>query len=357
MTDRPVPTSLEVSMRAHRLALLTVLLTGWPWGIAAADTIRNLFKDVDGAVIVIQTNRKETVGGPEQKPTTLAGMGSGVLISSDGKVMTAAHLVQTADEVTAHFQTGEVVKAKVVTSDPSADVALLQLERVPPNNEVAKLGNSDAAEVGDQVFVVGAPLGLGHTLTVGHISARHRPKTMYGGLAQAEFFQTDAAINQGNSGGPMFNMAGEVIGIVSHIISKSGGFEGLGFVVTSSVARRLLLEKNPYWSGVEGFLLSGDLARVFNLTQPAGLLVQRISARSPAAEIGLRPGSMPAVIEGQSILVGGDVVLEVQGVPIVADGSSTTVIRDRLASLKSGDIARVTVLRGGEKKELTRKVP
>nr|MBI3613836.1 trypsin-like peptidase domain-containing protein [Nitrospirota bacterium] len=254
-------------MKMRPILWCALALAGWPWGNADADTLRQMFKEVDGAVIVIQTNRKETVGGPQQKPTTLAGMGSGVLISADGKVMTAAHLVQTADEVTAHFQTGEVVKAQVVTSEPSADVALLQLERVPPHTEVARLGNSDAAEVGDQVFVVGAPLGLGHTLTVGHISARHKPKTMYGGLAQAEFFQTDAAINQGNSGGPMFNMAGEVIGIVSHIISKSGGFEGLGFVVTSSVARRVLLEKNPYWSGVEGFLLSGDLAKVFNLPQ------------------------------------------------------------------------------------------
>ncbi|MBM4133435.1 MAG: trypsin-like serine protease [Nitrospira sp.] len=344
-------------MTIRVILLLSLVLAGWPCRPAGADTLSQMFKEVDGAVIVIKTNRKETVGGLEQKPTTLAGMGSGVLISADGKVMTAAHLVQTADEVTVHFQTGEVVKAKVVTSEPSADVALLQLERVPPNNEVARLGNSDEAEVGDQVFVVGAPLGLGHTLTVGHISARHKPNTMYGGLSRAEFFQTDAAINQGNSGGPMFNMAGEVIGIVSHILSKSGGFEGMGFVVTSSVARRVLLEKNPYWSGVEGFLLSGDLAKAFNLPQPAGLLVQRISARSPAAEAGLRPGSIPAVIEGQAILVGGDIVLEVQGVPIVGDGSSTTVIRDRLGNLKSGDVARVMVLRGGEKKELTRKVP
>jgi S1-C subfamily serine protease len=83
-------------------------------------------------------------------------------------------------------------------------------------------------------------------LTVGHISARHKPDTMYGGMARVEFLQIDAAINEGNSGGPMFNMSGDVIGIVSHIISKSGGFEGLGFVVTSSVARRVLLEKNPY---------------------------------------------------------------------------------------------------------------
>lgn len=343
-------------MRIRLIAPLTVTLLMWPWVHAEAETLRKVFKRVDGSVIVIQTSHSEVVVGPRQL-TSLPGQGSGVLISADGKVMTAAHLVQTADEITAQFQTGEEVKARIITSDPAADVALLQLEKVPPKAVVAKLGDSDEVEVGDEVFIVGAPLGIGHTLTVGHISARHRPNTMYGGMARAEFFQTDAAINQGNSGGPMFNMAGEVIGIVSHIISKSGGFEGLGFVVTSDMARRLLLERNPFWTGVEGYLLSGDLARVFNLPQPAGLLVQRVSSRSPAARIGLRPGTMTAVIEGQPLLVGGDIVLEVLGVPVVSDGSSYSVIRDRLGALKPGDEVRVTVLRGGEKKELTMKLP
>lgn len=344
-------------MKTRLIVLLTLTLLACPWQSAEAETLRKVFKKVDGAVIVIQTNHKDVVVGPEKRFTSLPGLGSGVLISADGKVLTAAHLIQTADEVSAQFENGEIVKAKVVSSDPSADVALLQLERVPPGNKVAKLGDSDAVEVGDEVFVVGAPLGFSHSLTVGYISARHKPNTMYGGMARAEFFQTDAAINEGNSGGPMFNMQGEVIGIVSHIISKSGGFEGLGFVVTSAIARQILLEKNPYWSGVEGYLIAGDLAKVFNLPKPAGMLIQRVSSQSSAALVGLRPGSIIATINGQSLLVGGDIVLEIQGVPILPDGVSSSVIRDRMTQLKSGDEIKVVVLRAGETKTLTTRVP
>ena len=154
-----------------------------------------------------------------------------MLISKDGKVLTAAHVVQTADTVSVEFPNGEIVKAKVVSSEPPADIALLQLERVPASAVVAKLGDSDQVGVADQIFVVGAPYGISHTLTVGHISARRTPGGEQSELGLAEFFQTDAAVNQGNFGGPMFNMNGEVIGIVSHILSQSGGFEGLGFAV------------------------------------------------------------------------------------------------------------------------------
>ncbi|MBM4123738.1 MAG: trypsin-like serine protease [Nitrospira sp.] len=344
-------------MSIRLMVLLTLMFLACPWQDAEAETLRKIFKQVDGSVLVIQTNHRDVVAGPEKTLTSLPGLGSGVLISADGKVMTAAHLVQTADDIMVQFGNGELVKAKVVSSDPSADVALLQLEKVPPQSKVAQFGDSDAVEVGDEIFVVGAPLGLGHTLTVGHISARHKPNTMYGGTSRAEFFQTDAAINEGNSGGPMFNMKGEVIGIVSHIISKSGGFEGLGFVVTSTMARRLLLERNPYWSGVDGYLLTGNLAKAFNLPQSAGMLIQRISTKSSAAKLGLRPGTIMAVLDGHPVLVGGDIVLEVQGIQIVPDGASYSVIRDRMTQLKSGDEIKLVVLRGGERSVLTTLVP
>jgi S1-C subfamily serine protease len=344
-------------MKTCLLACAGVILFLSPSFPAQAESLRQIFKQVDGAVVIVQTNHKEVVVAPQRQLTSLPGIGSGVLISKDGKVMTAAHLIQSADEISVEFQTGERVKARILSSDPAADIALLQIEKVPDKAAPANLGDSDEVEVGDQVFIVGAPLGLGHTLSVGHVSARHRPNTMYGAMARAEFFQTDAAINQGNSGGPMFNMSGEVIGIVSHILSKSGGFEGLGFVVTSDMARRLLMERNPFWTGVEGYLLAEDMAKVFNLPQAAGILVQRVSPRSPAALIGVKPGTLTATIEGQSFLVGGDIVLEVQGVPIVPDGSSYSVIRERLGKLKPGDQAMVTVLRGGKKLELAAKLP
>jgi S1-C subfamily serine protease len=262
---------------------------------------------------------------------------------------------QTVDEITVEFLNGHVSPARVVGSEP-ADLALLQLDSVPEGMAVATLGDSDAVEVGDQVFIVGAPYGIGHTLTVGHISARHKPNTVYSGMALAEFLQTDAAINQGNSGGPMFNLRGEIIGIVSHIISKSGGFEGLGFVVTSKIARRLLLERRSFWSGVDGYVLTGELARVFNLPQSVGLLVQRVAAQSPAAQAGLLGGSVRATIGGATLTVGGDVVLDVQGLPITGR-SSYEAIQARLSQLHPGVPITITVLRGGRRVELIGHLP
>lgn len=341
-------------MAKYVFVILMMAVAGWP-SLSMADgskSLRDVFRQVDPSVVVIETNSHKVVTGPKMQLATLPGLGSGVLISADGKIMTAAHVVQTADEIKVRFHNGEVSTASVLTSDPAADLALLQLAQVPAGAAVARLGDSDEAEVGDEVFVVGAPLGMSHTLTVGHISARRKPNTMFGDISRAEFFQTDAAINQGNSGGPMFNMAGEVVGIVSHIMSKSGGFEGLGFVVTANLARKLLLNQNPVWSGVEGFILSGDLAKVFNLPQNAGMLVQRVALNSPAARLGLKAGTMTAVIEGEPMIVGGDVVLEVQGVPVTGDGAGYLVIRDRLTRLRSGDAITVVVWRNGRKEEL-----
>src|SRR5262249_45995825 len=153
------------------------------------------------------------------------------------------------DEISVEFLGGETVTARVDASEPAADLSLLQLDRVPPVATVSPLADSDTVRVGDQVAIVGAPYGLSHSLSVGWISARWAPNTVYRTMPLAEFFQTDAVINTGNSGGPMFDMNGAVIGLVSHNISKSGGSEGLGFVVTVNTAKKLLLEKRSVWSG------------------------------------------------------------------------------------------------------------
>lgn len=350
----------EVIVTRPLVGIIVIVLAGWWPSVSTAEqakSLREVFKQVDPSVVVVETNSHRVVTGPKMQLATLPGLGSGVLISADGKVMTAAHVVQTADEIKVQFKNGEVSTATVLTSDAATDVALLQLAQVPAGAVAAKLGDSDEAEVGDEVFIVGAPLGMSHTLTVGHISARRKPNTMFGDMSRSEFFQTDAAINQGNSGGPMFNLDGEVVGVVSHIMSKSGGFEGLGFVVTSNLARRILLQQNQFWSGVESVMLSGDLAQVFNLPQNAGLLVQRVASNSPAAQLGLKPGTMAAVIEGDSMIVGGDIVLEVQDVPVTDDGAGYLVIRDRLTRLRSGDTITVVVWRHGRKETLTAKRP
>lgn len=333
------------------VALAAVLLAHAP--PAAGQTVGQAFKRVNRSVVVVRTTESEINA---RDLVSVPGVGSGVLISPDGKVLTAAHVVHTADEINVEFLDGTIVRATVIGSEPEADVALLRLDRVPEAAVVATLGDSDGAEVGDQVFVVGAPYGIGHTLTVGHISARHKPNTIYSGMSLAEFLQTDAAINQGNSGGPMFSMAGEVIGVVSHIISKSGGFEGLGFVVTSNMARRLLLERRSFWSGLDGFVLSGALARAFNLPQPVGLLVQRVAQNSPSAITGLRGGTMKATIDGRTITVGGDIILEVQGIPITGR-TSYEQIQERLGRLHPGAQLTITILRDGSRTELLGRLP
>ena len=217
------------------------------------------------------------------------------------------------------------------------------------------LGDSGKVEVGDQIFIVGAPYGLSHTLTVGHLSARHQPNTIYSELAGAEFLQTDAAINEGNSGGPMFNLTGEVIGIVSHIISKSGGFEGLGFVVSANMVRTLLFEQRSFWSGMQGFVLRDQLAKIFNVPQSTAVLVQRVAAGSPAERTGLRPGTRKATIDGQTFLVGGDIILSVGGIQVGEPGSRERIITMR-QQLVPGSPLTIVVLRDGRRVELTSRV-
>jgi S1-C subfamily serine protease len=275
-------------------------------------------------------------------------LGSGVLISSDGKILTAAHLVQAADATMVEFSDGELIPARVLGAVRNADVALLQLEHTAAKTVAAPLGDSDKMAVGDEVFVIGAPYGLSHTLTAGHISSRHSPDNKISDTSLTEFLQTDAAINEGNSGGPMFNMSGEVIGIVSNILSKSGGSEGLGFAATSNMARQLLLDQKPFWLGVEGILLKGDLARSLNVSQPAALLVQRVAAQSPAARAGIRAGSVRANIEGEDLVLGGDIILSINGLPFEATNGNSTGLYASLNKLKAGDSFEIKILRQGQ---------
>jgi S1-C subfamily serine protease len=239
--------------------------------------------------------------------------------------------------------------AEVVGSDTVSDVALLDLRGDPPADaHVAALGDSDAVRIGQRVFVVGAPRGISHTLTVGHVSARHKPERTVHTFFDTELFQTDAAINQGNSGGPMFNMDGEVIGVVSHIVSRSGGSEGLGFAVTSNVVRELLIDTPAVWTGIEVIRVSGPLARILNLPdEREGLLVQHVARKSPLGSVGLRGGKYVASISGERFVAGGDVILEVGGMRVGGEDTFDD-IRRLVRGLKDGDRVDIMILRGGE---------
>ena len=320
-------------------------------GPLEAQTVRDLFKKVTPSVVVIRAKGRDVTTGGQIGFTET---GSGVLISKDGKVMTAAHVVHSMDTISVEFLGGETVSARVISSEPAADLSMLQLDRVPPGATVSPMADSSKVQVGDQIMIVGAPYGLSYSLSVGYISARWAPNTVYKTMPLAEFFQTDATINTGNSGGPMFAMNGDVIGIVSHNISKGGGSEGLGFVVTMDTAKKLLLEKKSFWSGLEGVVLSDRVADILNLPNRAsGFIVKTVAKDSPGDQIGLRGSTMLVPIAGQEIPLGGDIIMTVNG--ISAGSANLAKIRDSMSTLPPGGTFKVSILRAGQILELTGK--
>jgi S1-C subfamily serine protease len=330
-------------------SFIVISLIGFSSSVGA-NSLSKVFKKVNPAVVVILTKEHaySSLQAGETVTITKGGLGSGIVISEDGLVMTSAHVVQVADSVVVRFLDGTTAEAKIVGAAVRADVALLKLDRLPEKLVAAELGDSDEVNIGDEIFVIGAPYGISHTLTVGYMSGRRRPETVCKSLVPIEFLQTDAAINKGNSGGPMFDMDGKVVGIVSHILSQSGGSEGLGFAISINTAKELLLNQNSMWTGLEAYLVSGALARALNVPQEAGLLIQRVANDSPGEKMGLQPGKIPVKIAGERILIGGDIVLEVQGITISDDFRETCRIGDRTGGQNRGRITNVKVLRGGE---------
>ena len=353
-------TMKKTSPLAVILSLLTFSLIS---STANAQELRDAFRKVSQSVVIVRTKRVELGPSVDEPMTIVDGLGSGVLISNDGKILTAAHVVQTADVAIVEFSDGQAITAHVIGSDVQSDVALLQLKEVPKGVVPAPLGDSDKVEVGDQIFAIGAPYGIGQTLSVGHLSGRHRLNTN-NQTTSVEFLQTDAAINTGNSGGPMFDMQGNVIGIVSSIMSHSGGSEGLAFATAANTAKLLLLERKPFWSGIDALIVTGAMARALNLPQAAGALVQRIGDGSVGAQLGINPGTLRVTIQGMDILLGGDVILSVNNIAIVDPPSAQSFgsfstdenyerIYNSVAALKPGDPLVVTVWRQGKALKLT----
>jgi serine protease Do len=292
---------------------------------------------------IIQNNRTQVASAPN-------GLGSGVIISNDGLIVTAAHVVHSVDSLHVEFGNGVRKRAKVISSIPWADLALVQVDDMPDTIHIAELGDSEKVKVGEQVFVIGAPLGLSRTLTVGYISGRH-PVGSRPLAPMAEFFQTDTAINPGNSGGPMFNMSGKIIGIASHIQSKSGGSDGLGFTVTSESVKQLLLDRGRFWSGIEIQPLNETLSNLFHLPQSNGVLVQRVANGSHAFKAGIKGGTLQSNIAGLPMMLGGDIILSING----NDFNNKKAIKDIMQSLKDvkpGQIIELTVWRSGKKELL-----
>ena len=312
-----------------------------------AQTLADLFDEVSQSVVVIGTIQNKYLGGGDKKNvTTESGVGSGVLIGEDGLIWTAAHVVQVAEELKVKFKDGSIHDARVLSSSPTTDLALIQVIGNVSDKKIARIGDSDKARVGDDIFVIGAPKGLEYSLSRGIISGRVNEDEDGFGALNSEFIQVDAAINPGNSGGPLFNMQGEVIGIASFILTESGGFEGIGFAATSNMAHRVLSENRVY-GGLEVIRVTGPVAKALNVPGEGGYLVTKVSSKGLGAQIGMQGGTINAEIEGQEVMLGGDIILELAGISL-ANADAGGMALDKIGKLPKGTEVEIKFLRGGE---------
>ncbi|MDF2465973.1 MAG: degQ [Ramlibacter sp.] len=271
----------------------------------------------------------------EQGAMPQAGLGSGVIISPDGYILTNNHVVEGADEIEVVLNDSRRSRAKVIGTDPDTDLAILKitLDRLP----VITLGNSDALQVGDPVLAIGNPFGVGQTVTSGIVSALGRNQL---GINTFEnFIQTDAAINPGNSGGALVDGNGQLMGINTAIYSRSGGSMGIGFAIPVSTAKLVLegIVKDGVvrrgWIGVEPADLSPELMETFGVKAKRGVLITGVLQNGPAAQAGIRPG---------------DVIVEVAGKQI----ANVSELLSNVAALKPGTPSKFRMLRRDESLEL-----
>ncbi|WBY03497.1 Do family serine endopeptidase [Ramlibacter tataouinensis] len=308
-------------------------------------SFRQAAQRASAAVVSINTSKappRQQLNDPwfrfffgDQGEQAQVGLGSGVIISPEGYILTNNHVVEGADEIEVTLNDSRSTQAKVIGTDPETDLAVLKIEldRLP----VITLGNSDALQVGDQVLAIGNPFGVGQTVTSGIVSALGRNQL---GINTFEnFIQTDAAINPGNSGGALVDVGGQLMGINTAIYSRSGGSMGIGFAIPTSTAKQVLegIVKDGVvrrgWIGVEPADLSPDLMETFGVKARHGVLVTGVLQNGPAAQAGLRPG---------------DVIIDVAGKPIANVSELLTTV----AALKPGAAAPFKVQRRDASLEL-----
>lgn len=305
-----------------------------------------LYQEVIPSVITIFTSSE--VFTP-QGLSLQEGLGSGVIISRENHILTAAHVVDGASRISIKTNDGKLREAELLFSEQGADIALLKLKNLDSTLPYATLGDSDQLAIGQSVFAIGSPYGLENSFSSGIISGFRDFNQIYDGTVEVEFIQTDAAINSGNSGGPLFNSQGEVIGIASKILSVTGGFQGIGYVVAINTAKQLLAFEERPWIGIDALFLSAEeYMALWNINIEGGLLVQKVAKGSPADKAGIRGGGIPANIGGQDILLGGDIILEF-GPQEACHEECLINAHDKIVQM---DQIRVRLLRNGRPMEL-----
>jgi serine protease Do len=276
-------------------------------------------------------------GGPHEYKSQA--LGSGVIVSKDGYILTNNHVVKDADEIKVLLYDKRELKGKIIGSDPKTDLAIIKID----SNElpVLKVGDSDKLKVGSLVVAVGNPYGLSHTVTMGIVSAVGRANV---GIADYEdFIQTDAAINPGNSGGALVNTKGELIGINTAIFSTSGGYQGIGFAIPSNMAKNVMESLIKHGKVVRGWLgvtiqdLTPELSKHFDIKAEKGVLISDVVEDSPAEKAGIKRGDLIIKYDGREV-------------------KNTYNLRNMAASTAPGSSVEVVILRNGKEKTLTVKI-
>jgi serine protease Do len=293
LIDRLIPTVVEISVtsKAAGSAAPATPLPELPPDAPFKDFFDDFFK------------RQQEGEGPNRQRRSVTSMGSGFVIDPSGIIVTNNHVIDGAETIEARFHDGTVLRAELVGMDPKTDLAVLRVKPDAPLPAVT-FGDSDRLRVGDWVIAIGNPFGLGGSVSLGIVSARNRD---INAGPYDDFLQTDAAINKGNSGGPLFNMAGEVVGINTAIFSPSGGSVGIGFSVPSATARSVIDQLAKFgetrrgWLGVRIQAVTSDLVESLGLDRPRGALVADVTPTGPAEVAGIQAGDVIVEFNGRAI--------------------------------------------------------
>src|SRR6266576_2298507 len=299
-------------------------------------------------------------GNPFGAAQTQRALGSGFVLDKAGHIVTNFHVVRGANAIQVSFSNNERFKAELVGVDPSTDIVVLKVEVKARALKSLPLGNSDAVRVGDQVIAIGNPFGLDRSVTAGIVSAVQRRISAPNQLSISHVIQTDAALNHGNSGGPLLNAEGEVIGVNAQIETggQSQGNVGIGFAIPINTVKEVVAELIKHgkaehaFLGIEGKTLQPNFGRLFHLPVTSGVLVASVGPRTGAAKAGLKPSTNQVTVEGESWPAGGDVIVKADSQPI----PSIERLVDLIATKKPGDKIDLEVVRGTSRMHLNVKL-
>ena len=326
-------------------------------------TLRDIYReDAPGVVQVTSTTKvqlpqNDFFSNPFGLPGTEVqrALGSGFVIDKAGYIVSNYHVIGDAQSVQVSFSNNETMKAKIVGKDPYTDVALLKVKASSRALRPLQLGDSDTVHVGDQVAAIGNPFGYDRSITLGIVSALQRSLTAPNGSPIDHVIQTDAALNHGNSGGPLLNAQGQVIGVSSAISTGDTGSEGnvgIGFAIPINTVRDVVAElkangrvDHPYL-GVVAHPITSRIANLFHLPADTGLLVERVIPGSGADRAGLRGGTDTAIVAGESYQLGGDLIVKAGGMSV----TTTERLREIVAEHKPGQSLEVEYYRDGEQR-------